>query len=79
MTILINGGEISWKDIELSLENCRPVIALDGTGRLANELAFEPDQHKLITVVPADAEKRLVEVIQTTISISEKSYPPTQP
>src|SRR5689334_13070029 len=39
VTILINGGEVSRKDIQLSLENGRPVIALSHTGRLADELA----------------------------------------
>jgi len=28
VTILINSGEVSRKDIELSLENCRPVLTL---------------------------------------------------
>ena len=74
MTILINGGEISRKDIELSLENGRPVIALSRTGRLADELAMEPDRHKLITVVPANGEQRIVEAIQAALSMTEKSY-----
>lgn len=72
VTILINGGNVSRKDIELSLENGRPVIALGGTGRLANELAIEPDRHKLISVVPVNAEQRLVEAIQSAISPAEK-------
>lgn len=57
MTILINGGEISRKDIELSLANGRPVIVLSGTGRLANELANRPERHKLLTIVPRNIEK----------------------
>ena len=76
VTILINGGEVSRKDIELSLENGRPVIVLSRTGRLADELAMEPDRHKLITVVPANAEQRIVEAIQAAISMTEKSYVP---
>ena len=43
VTILINGGEVSRKDIELSLENARPVIALSRTGRLADELSRQPN------------------------------------
>lgn len=74
VTILINGGEVSRKDIELSLENGRPVIALGDTGRLADELAMEPDRHKLITIVPANAEQRIIEAIQAAISMIEKSY-----
>jgi hypothetical protein len=72
-TILINGGEVSRKDIDLSLENGRPVIALSRTGRLADELAMEPDRHQLITIVPANAEKRIVEAIQAALSINERS------
>ncbi len=67
-TILLNGGEVSRKDIELSLENGRAVIALSRTGRLADELAGQPDRDKLITVVPADSERQIVEVVQAALS-----------
>jgi hypothetical protein len=73
VTILINGGEVSRKDIQLSLENGRPVIALSRTGRLADELARQPDRHRLITVVPANAEQRIVEAIQVALSVYEGS------
>lgn len=76
VTILLNGGEVSRKDIELSLGNGRPVIALSGTGRLADELASQPDRNILITVVPANAEQRIVESIQAAISMTEKIYVP---
>lgn len=72
-TILINGGEVSRKDIELSLENGRPVIAVSRTGRLADELARQPERHKLITVVPANAEQRILDVVQAALSMTEKS------
>jgi hypothetical protein len=73
VTILINGGEVSRKDIDLSLGMGRPVIALSRTGRLADELSREPDRNKLITVVPANAEQRIIEVVQTVLSTHEKS------
>jgi hypothetical protein len=73
VTILINGGEVSRKDIGLSLENGRPVIVLSRTGRLADELSRQPVRDKLITVVPAQAEQRIVEAIQAALSIDEKS------
>jgi hypothetical protein len=76
VTILINGGEVSRKDIELSLADGRPVIALGGTGRLANDLAIEPDRHHLLTVIPANAQQRIVEGIQTALSMTEKSSVP---
>lgn len=72
VTILVNGGEVSRKDIELSLENSRPVIALGGTGRLANELAIDSDRHPLITVVPVHAEQKILEIIQSAISPTGK-------
>lgn len=73
VTVLINGGEISRKDIELSLEHGRPVIALSRTGRLADEFARLPSQHELINVVPANAEQRIIEAVQAVLSVGEKS------
>jgi len=76
VTILINGGEVSRKDIELSLENRRPVIALSRTGRLADELSRQPNRDKLITVVPANAEQQIVEVVHTALWAEDKSMLP---
>jgi len=73
VTILIGGGESSRKDIDLSLKMGRPVIALSRTGRLADELARQPNRHKLITVIPVHAEQRIVEAIQAVLSINERS------
>lgn len=73
VTILINGGEVSRKDIELSLENGRPVIAVSRTGRLADELARQPERNNLITVLPANAEKSIVEAIQAALSVQSIS------
>jgi hypothetical protein len=72
VTILINGGEVSRKDIQLSLENGRPVIVLSRTGRLADELASQPERNNLITVLPANAEKSIAEAIQAALSMTEK-------
>ncbi|GEM_PF-882376 len=73
VTILINGGEVSRKDIELSLKIGRPVIAMSHTGRLADEIARQPNRHKLITVVPANAEQRIIDVIRATLSVAQES------
>ena len=73
VTILINGGEVSRKDIDLSLEIARPVIALSCTGRLADELARQPDRNKLITVVPANADQQIVKVVQAALSVKERT------
>jgi predicted RNase H-like nuclease len=69
---LINGGEISRKDIELSLEHGRPVIVLSRTGRLADELASQSNRHELITVVPASAERQIVEAVRAFLSVNER-------
>jgi hypothetical protein len=72
VTVLINGGEISRKDIEVSLENGRPVIVLSRTGRLADELARQPERNSLITVLPANAEKSIAEDLQAALSVNAK-------
>jgi hypothetical protein len=38
-TILVNGGDISWRDVERSVAARRPVLVVAGSGRTANELA----------------------------------------
>jgi TRPM family ion channel len=73
VTILINGGEVSRKDIQLSLENGRPVIALSRTGRLADELAGQPERINLITVLPVNAVQSLAEAVRATLSIKERN------
>lgn len=73
VTILINGGEISRKDIQLSIEKGRPVIALSRTGRLADEISRDFDRNELITVVSANAEDRIIEAVQTVLSVKERS------
>ena len=67
VTILINGGDVSRTDIELSLEHGRPIIALSGTWRLADELDSQPDRNKLITMVPADSEERVIAEIRAAL------------
>jgi hypothetical protein len=73
VTILIGGGKLSRKDIELSLEMGRPVIALSRTGHLADELARQPNRHKLITVIPVHAEQRIIEAVQAALSMNGRS------
>ena len=72
VTILINGGEVSRKDIQLSLEHGRQVIVLSRTGRLADELARQPTRNDLMTVLPVNAEKSIAEAIQIALSIKER-------
>lgn len=72
VTILINGGEVSRKDIQLSLENGRPVIALSRTGRLADELARQPQSNNLITILPVSAVLSIAEAVQRALSTKER-------
>jgi hypothetical protein len=39
VTLLTNGGEISYVDAEYSLESSRPLLVLQGTGRTADAIA----------------------------------------
>ncbi len=39
ITVLINGGEITWLDARCSIALDRPILVLDGTGRAADALA----------------------------------------
>lgn len=39
LTLLVNGGEITWLDARCSVQAGRPVLVLDGTGRTADALA----------------------------------------
>lgn len=39
VTIVVNGGEITFRDVSYSVEADRPVVTLDGTGRTADKLA----------------------------------------
>jgi len=72
VTILINGGEVSRKDIDLSLEKGRPVIVLSRTGRLADEITRDPERDALISVVPASIERRVIDAVQAALSVTEK-------
>lgn len=71
VTILINGGDVSRKDIEVSLESGRPVIAISETGRLADELARQPERHSLILVLPAAALQVIDEDLRAALSVND--------
>ena len=48
VTVLVNGGEIAYADVEHSLRAGRPVLAIAGSGRTADELS------SAVRGVPAD-------------------------
>ena len=39
ITILVNGGEIAWEDVSLSVQAGRPVIVISGSDRAADEIS----------------------------------------
>jgi len=39
LTVVVNGGEITYTDVEQSIERGRPVVVLAGTGRTADAIA----------------------------------------
>jgi hypothetical protein len=39
VTVLVNGGEIAWKDVSENLKANRPLLVIAGSGRLADTLA----------------------------------------
>ena len=67
VTVLLNGGKIARKDIQLSLKSLRPVIALAGTGRYADELATQPEPPQLVTIIEATNLQTISETICTTL------------
>jgi hypothetical protein len=54
VTVLLNGGDISRKDINNSILANRPVITLKGTGRLADELANNAHATSIKTISAED-------------------------
>lgn len=39
VTVLVNGGEFTWADAEQSVAESRPILAVEGSGRVADALA----------------------------------------
>ena len=67
VTILINGGEVSRMDIELSLKDSRPAITLSHGEHLADEFSRRTRRHK----VPANAEQQIVDVVHGMLSAKD--------
>jgi hypothetical protein len=82
VTIVVSGEADSQKEVQMSIEQDRPVIVVSGTGRFANELANQATRNTLISVVPATAEERLSEAIRvifgSTRSIGKPASAPLE-
>ncbi|MFV8167622.1 hypothetical protein ACNQVK_36840 [Mycobacterium sp. 134] len=79
VTVLINGGDIAYSDVELSVNAGRPVVAIAGSGRtadaFANGMAGELVDGRVATLVrsglirsvPADEPEGLAELLETVL------------
>jgi hypothetical protein len=79
ITVLINGGEIAYSDVERSVQAGRSVVAVAGSGRTADEfaaaLAGESADERaaalitsgLIRSVPADQPAVLAELLEAIL------------
>jgi len=46
LTVLINGGDLSWQDATYSVDAGRPVLVIAGTGRAADDLSSSSAGHR---------------------------------
>jgi SLOG in TRPM, prokaryote len=79
-TVLVNGGEIAYSDVERSLDEGRPVLTVEGSGRTADQLADavqgRPADERavalaksgLVQAVPADDPGRLASVLSAVLT-----------
>ena len=79
-TVLVNGGEIAYSDVERSLDAGRPVLTVEGSGRTADQLAAavqgRPADERavalvkpgLIQAVPAGDPDRLGSVLSAVLT-----------
>lgn len=65
--VLANGGKVSQMDVEEGLSADRPLIVLEGTGRLADEIASQPARNNLIKVIPASNRRLLGETLRSML------------
>ncbi len=72
VTILINDGEVSRKDIQLSMAMSRPVIAMRGTGLLADDFSMKVIRNKLITVIPMNAYHRIIDAVKVALLVEKR-------
>lgn len=67
ISVLANGGKVSQKDVRLGFLSGRPLMVLQGTGRLADEIAGEPNNNGLVRIVPANDEPALTGTIKSLL------------
>jgi len=80
VTVVVNGGEIAYSDVERSLAAGRPVLTVAGSGRTADQLAAAAQggpaderavalvKSGLVQAVPADDPARLASVLTSVLT-----------
>jgi hypothetical protein len=80
VTVVVNGGEIAYSDVERSLDAGRPVLTVAGSGRTADQLAAAVEggpaderavalvKSGLVQAVPADDPARLASVLTSVLT-----------
>lgn len=88
VTVLVNGGEVAYSDVDRSVQAGRPVIAVVGTGRTADVFgaalaggtsdrrAADLAESGLIRSVPANEPARLIGTLRELLSESTTEEPP---
>jgi hypothetical protein len=87
ITVLINGGEVSWLDAQKNVDEGRPLITIAGSGRTADALATALDGNGtdaraqpiiasgLIQAIPLEQGDRLTQVIHQILATPTSSDP----
>lgn len=87
VTLVVNGGEIVYADVERSLDAGRPVLVVAGSGRAADELATavrgDPADDRalalaasaLVRVVPGDDPDELARAVAGALTTSSDDRP----
>jgi hypothetical protein len=66
VTVLLNGGNIAWNEVEESLRRHQPIIAVGGTGRAADALAQASGGSDLNVRATSAYDSGLIEVVDAS-------------
>ena len=80
LVLLANGGEVALQDIEWNVREGREIIVLDGSGRLADEIAAAVRQRERKTPFMRDKKKKRVAALarQGRMTLFDLSAPPAE-
>ena len=79
LVLLANGGEVALQDIEWNVREGREIIVLDGSGRLADEIAAAVRQGERKTRFMRGRKKRVATLArQGRMTLFDLSAPPAE-